>query len=777
MKFTGQFRKLIRNSTKSLFVKVFIVCTAISLFTVAIMGIYTYKYILKNLDSEIEKYEKKKLNETLNISKMQLGEMQKLILNYALTNKYTQFAYIPRGIVNMNYRDIQNIQEFISNSINSSNYIENIFFYFDNDNYVLDYSGLTSLSSYYDNGWYKYYSSMSDTRAVLDTRKVVSRGSSTDLYNNIITFITKIPYSNTSKDGAVVLNVDIKIISDLLKNITEGENHALALLVGKDGTILSANKDVYIYQNITDVINIPHSYLDLSAGNFKFNLNGIKMVSYFETSSINDWKLFYIESENVIFKKSVYIKFITLITSVILLLLTAGISLILSFKLYRPIRKIISNIKAMSYTSDENTSDISMIHGSLNLLFENNKNLEIQLKQNELLMRQIFLSQLITGRLFNKAEIMNKAEYFSIDLSFDFFKVAVIQASSMFSVQADVEQYEHYKIAVINMVTKVFESLGIDVVCSQDSNENIIVLIKLLEVKVINEIEAIIEQTFEDIKENLAEYKDHPVSIGIGSIYSDLSEIGVSYTEAVKALHFKFLKGDHSVISYREIARDKEKLHYPVESEQKLISVIKLCDYEKTASLLNEMLNSIMDNNYNIQHLEICLSNMIGLIQRCIYELNLDSKVVFGEDSIDSVSIEEFKNQHQFFEWISTKFRIIIEYLIDQQKDNMKSFVTETSDYLKNVYMQDISLDSVANYFNYSSSYFCKIFKEKMKISFWEYVAKLRIENSKILLLETENTVEQIAEMVGYNNRFSYIRTFKKYTSITPSEYRLTRNN
>ena len=428
----------------------------------------------------------------------------------------------------------------------------------------------------------------------------------------------------------------------------------------------------------------------------------------------------------------------------------------------------------MSTVKDEDISDISLIGGSLNVLFENNKLLENQLKQNEILIRENFFNQLITGKMFNKNEVKIKAEYFSVNLNFDYFKVAVIQNNSIQTVPYNVQKFEFDKVTIINMVTKVFSLLNIEVICSQDTNDNILTLIGLRAVKDLYESEAIIEQTLEDIKDNVEKYYTLSVSIGIGSIHTDLSDIGVSYKEAAKALHYKFLKSDHQIISYNDISKSEhEKLYYPIDSEQKMISLIKACDYDKTVLCLNDMLGEIINHNNNFDHLEVCISNMLGVIQRCIIELNLNSKEVFGDDIIANVSIDQFKNTQHFSEWISHKFRKIIEFQISQQKDSIKSIVFDITNYINKVYMEEISLVSVANHFNYNSSYFCKIFKEKMKISFWEYVAKIRIDNSKKLLLETDYTIEQIAKMVGYNNRFSYIRTFKKHTSFTPSDYRV----
>jgi Response regulator containing CheY-like receiver domain and AraC-type DNA-binding domain len=770
-------KKRIKSRTSSLFLKIFLICTFISLFLVTIFGVYTYYYILKNLDKEIEKYEQKKLNETLGTCNMLFGEMQKITMNYATNAKIAQFSYMPRDTIAEKYKEVQYNQDTISNTIDSSNYIENMFIYYEKNNFVLDYSGIMDLSLYYDTAWHDNYNNMTGLSKILETRKVKKRNEYGGQYTNIITFITGIPYEIGKKEGAIVLNVDEKIVSDLLKNITASDDHSLAFLVNESGVILSSNKENYYYRNISSIINIPTGYMNMSDGYFKLSLNGTRMISYFETSSINNWKLFYFGSENEIFKKSTYIRNITFFIFIILLILMIATSLLLSFKVYNPIKKIITKIKAISTINNENINDISMIDGSLNLLLESNKNLENQLKQDEILIREIFTSQLITGKLFNKNDIKSKAEYFSINLEFDYFKVAVIQSESMLSYSFDVQKYEFNKISMINIVSKVFDSLDIDIICCQDSNDNILILIKLCSIKDANETNAIIEQILEDIKDNIEKHLSLSVSIGIGRMYSDLSDVGVSCKEAVEALHYKFIKGGQSVISFADISRsEKEKLYYPIENEQKLISLIKLCEYEKTIVCLNDMLDEIIKHNRNFEHIELCLSNITGIIQRCIYELNLDPKEVFEEDNDFNVSIEKFKNMQHFSEWVSAGFRKIIEYQIDQQRGTSKSFVCEVRDYIEKVHAQEISLVSVANHFKYNSSYFCKSFKDKVGVSFWEYVAKIRVEKSKKLLSETSDTIEQIAGIVGYNNRFSYIRAFKKYTSITPGEYRLKFN-
>jgi hypothetical protein len=398
------------------------------------------------------------------------------------------------------------------------------------------------LSQYYDTGWYEPFKKMTGASAILDTREIRGRSSGiADRRSNVITFIARIPYSGSSKEGAAILNVNAGILNDLLKNITAGNQNSLAFLINDDGTILSSNRESYSYANIYDTLGIKPELLNRSAGSFRSHFNGTMMFSYYETSSVNSWKLVYMQPEHVIFQKSSYIKAITFLILFMLLVFTIISSFYFSFRVYNPIRNIVAGIRAKTSVRDEDISDITLIGGSLDKLYDNNRKLEEQLRQNKLLMRENFFNQLITGKLFNKNEILVKADYFSIDLDFDCFKVAVIQNGVVRTEPSDMRKFEYDKVSIINFVTKVLSSQGIDVVCSQDTNENILILLGFRSVIDLKEIEAYVEQALEDIRDSIEEYQGLSVSIGIGGTHTELPEAGLSYKEAMRALHYKFL--------------------------------------------------------------------------------------------------------------------------------------------------------------------------------------------------------------------------------------------
>ncbi len=71
-----------------------------------------------------------------------------------------------------------------------------------------------------------------------------------------------------------------------------------------------------------------------------------------------------------------------------------------------------------------------------------------------------------------------------------------------------------------------------------------------------------------------------------------------------------------------------------------------------------------------------------------------------------------------------------------------------------------------------SPKYLSRIFKETAGRSFSNYRLTIKIDAAKELLKKTGLNVSQISDKLGYENAESFIRQFKKFTRLTPTEYR-----
>nr|WP_269435848.1 response regulator [Gracilibacillus suaedae] len=92
--------------------------------------------------------------------------------------------------------------------------------------------------------------------------------------------------------------------------------------------------------------------------------------------------------------------------------------------------------------------------------------------------------------------------------------------------------------------------------------------------------------------------------------------------------------------------------------------------------------------------------------------------------------------------------------------------------YVDNYYMEDISLEQLSNLFFMSREHISRKFKQETGLTLSKYVTKLRIDQAKYWLSETDETIYTISLMLGYQDEKFFSKLFKKITSYTPFEYR-----
>ncbi|BCL38440.1 AraC family transcriptional regulator [Nostoc sp. MS1] len=85
---------------------------------------------------------------------------------------------------------------------------------------------------------------------------------------------------------------------------------------------------------------------------------------------------------------------------------------------------------------------------------------------------------------------------------------------------------------------------------------------------------------------------------------------------------------------------------------------------------------------------------------------------------------------------------------------------------------QDLSLDVIANLVQLSPHYFASLFKQTVGQSPHQYVLHSRIERSKQLLKQSELTISQVAQLIGFQNQSHFTTAFGRIVGCTPKAYR-----
>lgn len=102
----------------------------------------------------------------------------------------------------------------------------------------------------------------------------------------------------------------------------------------------------------------------------------------------------------------------------------------------------------------------------------------------------------------------------------------------------------------------------------------------------------------------------------------------------------------------------------------------------------------------------------------------------------------------------------------DSRMQEIKDFVDE------NFCLPEMSLSYTADHFSLRDSYLSKIFKENIGENFIDYLLRKRLKESARLLYETDMTVKQVVNSVGYEDVTSFTKRFSAKYGMTPGVYR-----
>ena len=92
--------------------------------------------------------------------------------------------------------------------------------------------------------------------------------------------------------------------------------------------------------------------------------------------------------------------------------------------------------------------------------------------------------------------------------------------------------------------------------------------------------------------------------------------------------------------------------------------------------------------------------------------------------------------------------------------------------YFSEHYNEPISIDDYAEQNHVSASWFIRNFRLYAGITPKQFILQKRIYNAEALLQNTQYNINEIAQIVGYDNPLYFSRIFQKAKGLSPSEYR-----
>lgn len=107
-----------------------------------------------------------------------------------------------------------------------------------------------------------------------------------------------------------------------------------------------------------------------------------------------------------------------------------------------------------------------------------------------------------------------------------------------------------------------------------------------------------------------------------------------------------------------------------------------------------------------------------------------------------------------------------------EQLPEFPSYVSDAMLYIEqNYFNPNLSIHEVAMFCNINANYLSRLFTSSLNICFSHYLSSIRMQKAKELLALKKYKVNEVSELVGYNNPLYFSKEFKKYVGMPPSDY------
>jgi len=196
---------------------------------------------------------------------------------------------------------------------------------------------------------------------------------------------------------------------------------------------------------------------------------------------------------------------------------------------------------------------------------------------------------------------------------------------------------------------------------------------------------------------------------------------------------------------------------------------IRELDYAKLQLELRRMLDGLRRDSITVKQMSELLSDFLYALKYTLTGKRSEISVI----STDSVYtyLKTCRDEALLQQWISDRLMSMMS-ANNQTIPQPKQIIPALMDYVQQHYSDKIHLGDFAVRYHVSIGYLSKLFKAETGLNFSDYIVRIRMNKAKELLDGGYKKISEISRLVGYDDPKFFSQTFKRWTGITPQEYK-----
>lgn len=260
------------------------------------------------------------------------------------------------------------------------------------------------------------------------------------------------------------------------------------------------------------------------------------------------------------------------------------------------------------------------------------------------------------------------------------------------------------------------------------------------------------------------------LSIGMGTTVDDPLKISSSYQEARQA--FNLTSQADPVIPFSRITEDSMKNSFNITVfKGALTQAFEEFDTDVLYRTLTEISDLFTANPQKYLQAVDAACNILYLALSLLPGSEETMEEIFSGYPDSYRSIYKAASVMDVIQWLSTLRDGLCDVLKNKRKTYKDHVISNVQKYIDNHIEDRLSLNDVAAVFGLSPNYLSALFKKTCSTGFTEYITQKKISRAKVLLLEQDYKIYEVADKLGFESAFYFSKVFKKVEGVSPRDY------
>lgn len=732
-----------------------------------VASLVIYQVSVHKLKDYASENSKNLLNQTKDIIDQKNDEIENFVYQMSLNPEINQLMYrTSNADINIAY-DIYKVQNSINPYWNTNKLFTNFYIYYNQiDTIVSPESSYVRTKDFYDNHTYEGLSYQDWKKNINQTylsryylpSADVKMGKKTE---SIITYVQSLPFNSKTPKANIVVMIDEKEITSLLNRVSSQYDGSTFILDDKGNLIAGDNID----KNMIS--------LDKSTGKFSIKDQEQKYM-YIETKSNNNkWTYVALISKEKLSEDVSFIQTISSVLAFLTILIGLFTAFLFSYKNSIPLNRLLGVMKISEIGKAANPYDF--IHSNVEDIILNNDRLKDKIQNQLPILQDSVIRKLVAGEFTSSKEAQLLLKQANLPLKGSFGFVGIVQIIHMLN-ELDKEMLDEMNVAQLfiqNELTDHFKGEALHCNINKDQVLFLLSYDKKLSTQETKKLEESLHLFIKQVEKKFS----LNVNIGLGSQFEQLTDIHQSFEEAKSSLPFiQSIQGKGSLYKHEHsYLEDTIDYYYPIEVELRLINAVKNGEVNEVNELIDKILlenveRRVLTNKKGTQLLATLNGTMIRILSK--------------NTQLNSVKADEIRERleellskkisfHKTIEQIKEMMMEIAQSIYENKTAGRQQVIHRMKEWIKHHFSDpDLTLYQISEAVGLPEKMVPSVFKEHVGVNISDYIEDVRINFAKSKLVQSDQAIEDIAVLSGYNSAHSFRRAFKRNTGSSPSEYR-----